>query len=126
MIVYTNYIGKHNTLHAVTEKQLARYNGIFWGQVDSDAVSLEKLLTVMTNDPDLVNTFISADREQLLALSKPIFEKLKQQFDITHFYFIDSQGKVLLRAHQPSNHGDILERATYLQEKKTGKLGKGI
>ena len=124
--VYTNYIGRHDSLHEASEKQLTIYNDIFWGQLESDAASLEKLLTVLTNTPKLIDTFLSANREQLLAESKPVFERIKQQFDITHFYFIDMQGKVFLRVHKPSDHGDILERATYLQAKKTGKPGIGI
>ena len=126
MMVYTNYSGQNNTLHSVTEDQLTRYNDIFWEQVDSDAKSLEKLLTVLTSNQALVNTFLSADRDQLLAESKPIFDKIKQQFDITHFYFIDKEGKVFLRVHNPPKHGDKLKRATYLQAEKTGKLGKGV
>jgi len=126
VIVYTNYVGKHNTLHAITEKQLERYNDIFWGQVESDSTALEKILTVLVNDHDLVDAFLSADREHLLADSVPLFEKFKQQYDITHFYFIDTQGKVVLRVHKPSDYGDIIKRATYLQAKNTGKSGKGI
>lgn len=126
LTVYTNYKGKHETLHGVTENQLERYNTIFWGQVESDAISLEKILTVLTSDSNLVNTFLSSNRDELLTTSQPIFEKLKQQYDITHFYFIDTQGKVFLRVHKPPQHGDILKRATYLQAKNTGKSGKGI
>ena len=124
--VYTNYVGKHNTLHTVTEKQLARYHDIFWELIESDAQALQKLLTVLTSNPHLVDSFLSANREQLLADSKPVFNKLKQQFDINHFYFINKQGKVHLRVHKPSDYGDILNRATYLQAKETGKIGKGI
>jgi len=124
--VYTNYVGKHNTLHAITEKQLERYNDIFLGQLESDATALEKILTVLVNDHDLVDAFLSVDREHLLADSVPLFEKFKQQYDITHFYFIDTQGKVVLRVHKPSDYGDIIKRATYLQAKNTGKSGKGI
>lgn len=121
VIISTNYIGKNNTLHSVIDKQLTHLHHMFWNQVDSDATSLEKLLTVLTNDPNLVNTFLSEDRNQLLDESKSVFEKIKKQFDITHFYFIDTQGKVFLRVHQPSQYGDKLNRVTFLQAQKTGK-----
>lgn len=126
VIISTNYIGKYNTLHSEIDKQLTHFHHMFWNQVDSDAASLEKLLTVLTNNPNLVNTFLSEDRNQLLDESKSVFEKIKKQFDITHFYFIDTQGKVFLRVHQPSQYGDKLNRVTFLQAQKTGKLGKGI
>ncbi|MCW8854330.1 MAG: methyl-accepting chemotaxis protein [Gammaproteobacteria bacterium] len=126
LTIYTNYTGKHNTLHAISEKQLTRYNDVFWGLIDSEADSLETALTALVSNSGLVNTFLTSHREQLLADSKPLFEKLREQFDITHFYFIDRDGKVLLRVHAPDDYGDVLQRVTYLQAKETGKPGKGI
>lgn len=126
VIIITNYQGKYNTLHTEIDNRLKHFNSMFWNQVETDATSLEKILTALTHNKNLVNTFLSADRQQLLSESQPLFEKIKSQFDITHFYFIDTQGKVLLRVHQPSEYGDILERATYLQARNTGRLGKGI
>ena len=126
VILITNYQGKYNTLHEEIHNRHERFNKIFWNQVDADAISLEKTLTALTSNANLVNTFLSRDRQKLLNDSQPLFEKLKTQFDITHFYYIDTQGEVLLRVHKPSEYGDILKRATYLQAKKTGRLGKGI
>lgn len=126
LTVYTNYLGKHNTLHAITEKQLSRYNDVFWGLVDSEAEALEKLLTALTSNTQLINSFMSANRTRLLADAKPVFEKIREKFGITHFYFIDTTGSVLLRVHKPDEYGDILQRATYLEAKQTGKSSKGI
>lgn len=125
-MVISNYVGQSQTLHSVSNTQLSAYNDIFWEQVNADSVSLEKLLSVLTKNNDLINTFLSGDREQLLGLAKPIFDDIKSKYLITHFYFIDTQGKVFLRVHNPPKHGDVLKRATYLQAKNNGTLGKGI
>lgn len=126
LMIFTNYSGQNNTLDKVTEDQLARYNDIFWEQVNSDASSLEKTLVALTTNSDLVSTFLSGDRDQLLDKSKPIFERIKAEYDITHFYFIDTAGKVFLRVHNPPKRGDVLKRATYLEANRTKKVGKGI
>ena len=126
LMIASNYIGEKQTFQNISTGQLKAYNNIFWEQVDGDAVSMEKVLTALTQDKTLVDTFISADRDALLALSQPTFDRLKKDFDITHFYFIDKQGKVFLRVHNPPKHSDQLSRATYLQARDTKNVGKGI
>lgn len=126
LMIFTNYSGQNNTLDKVTEAQLARYNEIFWQQVNSDASSLEKTLVALTTNSDLISTFLTGNRDVLLEKSKPIFERIKADYDITHFYFIDTEGKVFLRVHNPPKHGDQLKRATYLEASRTKKVGKGI
>lgn len=125
-LLISNFIGQRQTLASVEEQRLETLNGVFWDQIDHDAVALEKLLAVLTTNVDLVDTFISADREQLIRKASPIFSNLKSQFGITHYYFIDKNGVVFLRAHSPTSFGDTLKRATFLQARDTGKLGKGI
>lgn len=126
VLVSAIYIGQQRSLESSELRQLSTNNDIFWDQVDKDAKSLEKLLAVLTTNDDLVKTFVAADRDQVLAKAKPIFENLKKQFAITHFYFIDKNGVVFLRTHNPPQFGDKLTRATYLQAQDNGTLGKGI
>ena len=101
VLVSAIYIGQQRSLESSELRQLSTNNDIFWDQVDKDAKSLEKLLAVLTTNDDLVKTFVAADRDQVLAKAKPIFENLKKQFAITHFYFIDKNGVVFLRTHNP-------------------------
>ena len=126
LLVVSNYLGQQGALDSSQAEQLNSYNQVFWDQVDQDAKSLEKLLTVMTRDTELVDIFHSGDRDALLAKSQPIFEAIRKAHDITHFYFIDTAGKVFLRAHNPPKRDDVLKRATFMQARDSGKLGKGI
>jgi methyl-accepting chemotaxis protein len=126
MLIVSNYFGQSRALMSSQSEQLRSFNEVFWGQVQQDANSLEKLLTVLAQDVALVDLFLQADRNALLDRAKPVFESIRSRYDITHFYFIDLTGKVFLRVHNPQKHGDILKRATYLQARDTGKPGKGI
>ncbi len=126
LMVFSNFMVKNQTMETLQSSRASTFNDIFWEEVNADAQALEKLLTVLVRNDDLVDTFMSANREALLAKAKPIFQALKSQFDITHFYFIDKDGRVFLRAHNPPKRGDQLKRATYLQARDSKKVGKGI
>ena len=70
----------------------------------------------------LSKPFAERNRKKLLAASGPRFStELKQSNNITHMYFIEPDGTVFLRVHQPEQHGDKLRRATF---KKAGRPGK--
>jgi diguanylate cyclase (GGDEF)-like protein/PAS domain S-box-containing protein len=69
---------------------------------------------------------MAKDREYLLALSRPIFQKLKTEHHITHLYFHDQHRVNILRVHQPNRFGDTIDRYTALNAEKTKILSHGI
>lgn len=66
------------------------------------------------------------DRAALLTAAQPVFGELKAKHSITHMYFIAPDGTVLLRVHKPEQHGDSLERATFLQAVATKETASGL
>ena len=122
----SNYVGQKTALKSVSKNTLGSYNQVFWELVEQDALAMEKLLTVFVNNDELVNTFLSADMDTLLGKSLPVFERIKSKYQITHFYFINADGRVDLRVHNPKKRHDVLKRATFLQAKRSGDVGWGI
>ena len=120
------YYGQGETLHSVSDERAKSFNRVFWDQVDNDATAMEKTLTALSTNKTLIKLFMEKNRTELLGEAAPIFDRIKKEFGITHFYFIDTSGAVYLRVHNPPKRGDILKRATYLKANTTGKVGKGI
>ncbi len=50
------------------------------------------------------------DRDALLALAQPHYRELREQFGISHWYFISPDRKVFLRVHEPGLAGDAVGR----------------
>ncbi len=46
-------------------------------------------------------------RDDLLALMEPVFNTLHEQNGIDQLFIYDADGRVVLRAHDPDNHGDF-------------------
>jgi len=66
------------------------------------------------------------DRQKLLDAVKDIYQMNKSRYGITHLYFIDKDGSCFLRAHDPGNFGDQIQRDTFLQSRAAGKTVSGI
>jgi hypothetical protein len=93
------------------------------GEIEKLATTLDALLA----NEELRAAFAARDRERLLALSKPLFETMRDRDRITHWYFIapEPEQTILLRVHRPELHGDRVDRMTLLRAIETKELGAG-
>ncbi|MDP1593674.1 MAG: diguanylate cyclase [Gallionella sp.] len=94
--------------------------------LDSKAEVMEASLRFIAQDKHLLAALQAGDRKTLLALSAPIYERLHQQHNVTHFYFHDARRINLLRTHQPERFGDLINRHTALGAEKSAAVFSGI
>jgi len=98
----------------------------FQKSVLADQKALEVALTDIINRNDFQETFISQDREKLLAITTDYFKELKEKFHITHFYFHGKDGINFLRVHSPEKYGDKIERHTFKNAVKSQEFSAGL
>lgn len=125
-VTLASYDGQRRVIADLDKKTLGTYSDFFWGSLRYDGLALEKLLMVFISDPNLVGAMQSGSQDRMFQYATPIFKKLKEQHKITHFYFINPDGKILLRVHNRAKSGDVIKRATFLQAKENGRMGRGI
>lgn len=70
--------------------------------------------------------FINRQREALFAGTRELFEELRREHGITHFYFITPDREMFLRVQRPDSHGDRIDRTTLLQAERTGQPAAGL
>lgn len=92
----------------------------------AEVETLSAALEFLQNDEVLRRSLISRDREGAMQHASPVFDRLRSQFRITHFYILTPERRVLLRVHEPNRHGDIIGRYTAMQAEKTGKPASGV
>ena len=66
----------------------------------------ESILQTIAQRPDVRKALKSGDREELLALLLPTYERLAETFSIVQLYVHSPDGMVLLRVHDPQGRGD--------------------
>ena len=99
---------------------------LFQAIVTADAEGLARGHAGLDRLDPLLSAFAAGNKDQLLAVAQPIFNDIKQNNNITHMYFIQPDGKVLLRAHKPQQSGDVLTRATFLKAQETKQTASGL
>lgn len=98
------------------------YQAITDNQLHKQGVILKNIF----NDPILLSAMTSHNRDLLLSRSLTIFEKLKTEHNITHFYLHDPERVNILRAHEPKRFGDTINRTSILIAEKTGQPSQGL
>ncbi|QXE90423.1 HAMP domain-containing protein [Geomonas subterranea] len=99
---------------------------LFEAILKGDAEGLSRAHAGLDKLDVLLAPFAAGNKDALLAAAKPIFSEIKQNNNITHMYFIQPDGKVLLRAHKPEQDGDILKRETFLKAQATKQPAWGL
>ncbi|MBF0340368.1 MAG: response regulator [Magnetococcales bacterium] len=74
----------------------------------------------------LKDRFRALDRPALLEASAGLFQELRQELGITHFYFHRPDGTNLLRVHQPDWFDDLIDRETLRQVQAGEPFAAGL
>ncbi len=98
----------------------------FQEEIDRDAEVIKGLLCFITKDQALTEAWLRKDRDALLRASLPIFEEIRQDHRVTHFYFHQPDRINFLRVHNPELHGDLIARYTMEQAAKSGGKSQSI
>ncbi len=106
----------------VTERAQGEWNRL----VASDVQLLKAQIDHISTDPAMLEAWQEHNLSALTALSQPLSEKLKSDYKITHFYFVEPNRTVFLRAYTPSKVGGIIDRHTMLTAVKTGEDTWGV
>lgn len=94
--------------------------------LDERAHKLGAALEVIAADPVLRSAMAAHDRDTLLERAMPVFQRLKSQHNVTHFYFHDEKRINILRVHQPNRFGDKIDRFTAVGAEKSNALTHGV
>ncbi|MBT3416913.1 hypothetical protein HN425_02490 [Candidatus Woesearchaeota archaeon] len=88
--------------------------------------TLSSTLEVILQDQNMKNIYLEKDREELRRYTEPLFEELKNKYQITHFYFHLPNGENFIRVHNRNKYGDLISRHTFLDAVNTKEIGSGL
>lgn len=124
--LWNMYIFQQDSLRefsSSTTKQL--YNN-FNEAIKADIELFESSLYFISHNPLLQELWIEKNRDAIIAESTLIYEKLKQDHHVTHFYFHDINAINYLRVHKPNRHSDIIKRASLTEAITSQKISANI
>ncbi|MBA3015271.1 MAG: response regulator [Desulfobulbaceae bacterium] len=94
--------------------------------ITSQVQVLKNQLPLISSSSEMYNAWKNRNLNALIALGTPIFLDIRHDSNISHIYFIDTDRTCFLRLHEPTRHGDIINRHTLLMAQKTGFDSWGV
>jgi len=124
-VYFVNHLEEHQKENTVLLEAEAIQSHL-QSALDTKAEVMASSLYFIVQNKQLIAALKAGDRQRLLALATPIYERLNKQNNVTHFYFHDAQRINLLRVHKPEKYGDKIDRFTAVGAEKRGALFSGI
>ncbi|HJW33026.1 MAG TPA: cache domain-containing protein [Holophagaceae bacterium] len=121
------YTSARNTRILTSTRAVERSQGVYNLILQGDSKMLAAAMDSFATNEGARQAYVEhADRGKLLNLVQEVHRSNKARYGITHFYFIDRDGTCFLRAHDPSNFGDVVQRETFQQARAAGKTVSGL
>ncbi|MBN2895790.1 MAG: hypothetical protein JXK05_07895 [Campylobacterales bacterium] len=115
---------QHN-LNKTIEAELRLMARDFDATISQQAKGLLITANTITLMPHMQKALAQKDRHALQDQWAAIFSTIRQE-GVTHFYFYDTKRLTLLRLHQPSRYGDLIDRFSARQAEATQKAAWGL
>ncbi|MFN8254541.1 MAG: methyl-accepting chemotaxis protein [Bacteroidales bacterium] len=106
----------------IHETTLSEYNNSIKKEIEKLGATLESLLL----NRQIVNLVVENQRDSLFQFCLPMYDELKKNFQITHFFFILPDSTCFLRMHSPKQYNDKITRFTFLQSIKNKDFASGL
>ncbi|MGI5174076.1 methyl-accepting chemotaxis protein [Treponema sp. OMZ 840] len=108
-----------NQVQTIADLKHAAFNN----EVNSYALIGRILLDNIVYNEPIIKAFASRDRQELLALTLPLFKNMKQKYRAQQFHFHTAPAVSFLRVQNPAKFGDDLSafRKTILEANKQQK-----
>jgi PAS domain S-box-containing protein len=107
-------------------KQIEFFHYFFRENLKKHSQSLSMAALPLSADENIQKALYEGNREELLRLGLPLFEKLKISHNLTHFHYFSAERISVLRLHRPEFNGDLIERFTAIAAERTRKQASGI
>jgi len=124
--VYLTYTRSQQQIEMSSAQAVASVTTMFRHNLLENSSMLEAVSHALLRNKDIEVALAARDRSKLLALSAPLFDELRKEHRITHFYYHDVDRTSLLRVHQPERFGDKINRVTMLESEAIGATSAGI
>ncbi|MBW1785443.1 MAG: PAS domain S-box protein [Deltaproteobacteria bacterium] len=108
VLVYVGLISQQNLIRKEERGAAVNFYRIFLEIIDQKKQQALSLATVIGSDPAVRELLAERDHVGLLETLRPLYDKLRENFEIEQFHFHVPPGKSFLRLHMPEERGEML------------------
>ncbi len=126
IFVISSYLHEDRDHELDLADKVAAAERLFLQRLEQDSALMQAAMTAFSRDEGLKKPFLAGDRKALLQRARPLFNKLRKENRVTHFYFTRADRVSFLRVHQPGRYGDSIDRITTLRAVGALEAARGI
>ncbi|MCK4909248.1 MAG: hypothetical protein KAS70_05065 [Planctomycetes bacterium] len=108
-----------NKITRETKQEIVKVNQILQNHIELNAKTIHGLIDIIKTDKKIQSAWLNKDRKLLQQESNRIYDWVNKKYNITHFYFHQLDGVNFLRMHNPTRHGDKIDRFTLKRSAET-------
>ncbi len=123
---YTFVSVQEKNLNTLSLDKVKTAKEIFYDLEDNDIKMLSSTLEAILVNNELKEVYLKNDREELYNYGLTLYNRLKTQFGITHFYIHSINGTNFIRIHSKAQFGDKITRKTLEKSMQTKEFGTGL
>lgn len=126
-IIYLLNLSYENNIKVVSEQAVKMSEESFKNLEKNDTNMLSATLLSLLENEALRKSYIAKDKDGLYRQTAPLFKEFKEKYGITHWYFLNPEpnSTCFLRVHKPTQYGDVIKRATYVNSVKSKEITSG-
>lgn len=102
------------------------FNKTLQAELSNNIKEMRIALEFLSRNKKIITSLENKNKKSLFELSEPIFNYLKKNHNITHFYFTGKDRKNILRVHKKNRTGDIINRYTQMKAENSKQISFGI
>lgn len=125
-IYFLSSYSKQILITHVASREIKNSQNIFNVIKNRDIGAMSSVLDGIMLDKAYKDLFLKGDRLALYNYSQPFFRNIKDDYEITHFYFHLPDGTNFVRIHDKSKFNDKINRLTFKQAVDSKSMGSGI
>ncbi len=126
LALFVTYMSLKSMLNDAIGRETRLINNFYYAYEAYEADEIDSIIKLIMQKDEIKKAFIKKDREEMLRLAEPIYEDLRANRNISHFYLTGQDRVNILRLHNPNRYGDTIDRATQLAAEKTKKGTWGL
>lgn len=124
--VFAIIYAQENSIHESKKNTPALFTKYLNEKVDSEAAVLREYIDFIQNMKNVTEQFKALNKQELNNSIKEIYDHLNKNVNLTHMYFIKTDGTVLLRTHDYEKDSDIVERTTFKKAQELQSFHYGL
>jgi len=108
------------------EEDLSRVQRLLSLELTSTALLLRSSIDIVEGLPNIARYSSFDDRDGLLDYVYPTFQRMREQYGITHLEFIELDTTSFLRVHRPYHIGGLVSRQVLADAAAAGQMKDGL